>query len=1168
MKKIIYILILSVMALPAMAGYYQMVDHLPNIGGVDDAAVSFYRDASVSKDGIAVIGGTMPGGATNMASHYTLDNSWTGLSLLPFSLIGAAATSVGDTVYCHGGWDSDGMRISNRLMKFARYIYDWDTLAGYSLTPRMNHGLVRMYGQYLYAVGGSLGASADSTVERLDIYGGPPIYVKAMPQGRRNAVVAGATGGDGNSHIYVIGGLSHTGALLNSVIEYDSSGYPGTWTVKTSMPGPARWQAAGAVVNNKIFVMGGIVDLSGTVTRRVDIYDPQANVWTLGDSLPEPLCRAGAAGYGNVIYIMGGFNANTSQQSDSVWAYHPFAPNPPPLANPPQDALVNNQIQDFYWHPVAGIGYMIQVTDDSTFSTISVVNSYAADTSTMGLSPYLTPEGKFYWRVKVYVPSDSSNWSPVRRLTLDMTPPDAPIPSTPADASILNTTSVNFSWFAVDGAVAYNLQVDNIDGSFTSPIINDSTISTAGVNIDLSAYGDYFYYWRVRARDAAGNWSGYYSIPTFTIDQTSPWVNYNEPYDGEISVAVGRVIVIGFSEPINYSTAGNFAFTCSPDPMGWFESWNITGDTVTLTHNDFAAGQSVSFTVTDAKDLAGNNQVSSYAWNFSTEDYDYTPPSITSVKCSTDPLYAGSPYSPFTVFANDDKKMGSVTVYWGTAGYNGYNFSRALNETSPGEYQTSINGNEIGMEGVQYQVEAMDSAGNVSYYPNMGDYYIHSVYMNGQVPATPFTYDKWQMISIPAYAIGSNIFGQISNLLGPYDNTKWRLFNWSGSGYHEITTATTISELGRAYWLNRRVGPSNITFPGAISSYGDFNQSKPCSLDLYTGWNDLGTPFMFDINWDNVYLEGFSLPTYSGSIAGPYYYDGIRWLLPTEVTANMSFASFQGFSFKNDLGSPTYLEIYPTSAKKKDGKTAVVKSPDGWQALVVVENQGGSDHNYFGLSADASIERDQYDYPEPPSGLTGTSGYFRLADDQFCTDIRPEIGEGQVWNFAVECNGQTKLAVNLPAEFPAGMECFLADLTRQVSVNIAGEKVYSFIPESSEQTREFRIIVGSGEYAKQVLGKTFSVPTATVLGQNLPNPFSGRTSISYQLAAEGRVKMSVYNVAGQLVRTLLDEHQMTGRYSVAWDGRDQAGRQVSAGLYFYQLQAPNRTETRRMALVR
>ena len=836
---------------------------------------------------------------------------------------------------------------------------------------------------------------------------------------------------------------------------------------------------------------------------------------------------------------------------------------PAPLPVFPTNGAVMNTFPKFTWRSVAVADtYMMEYGYAVPAYQKIGASFFQADTS------YQMPseaDSVYYWRVKAFTSSllDSSDWSPYVTFTIDRTPPAPPTLTAPANGTITNNKDVTFAWNPVAGAALYHIQVST-DIGFVATIKDDSTGSN---NYFASGLPDAIIYWRVRARDVAGNWSSFFD-GMFTVDTQGPEITNIEPDNGETAVLIGREIMIAFSEPI--SNGYTFSYSCNPDPGSWWENWSTTRDTVWLSHNYFDPGTGYTFQLLNAYDNAGNNLVSgaiSNPWYFTTEDYDYTPPVIDIPNTNYSTLTAGSGIT-FQVNINDDVKMGMAWVYWGTAGDNGYNFSQLLNANGS-SYETSIAGDKISLAGVQYQVEAVDSAGNYSYYPAGGDYYIHSVFFTSPIN-TNIIYDKWQMLSIPTDARNTNIFGQVSNTLGPYDNTKWRLYEWAGGAYHEISTISggNINDLGRAYWLRHRTGFNNISFPGQAHSYGDFNQSKPCSLDLYTGWNDIGTPFLFDINWSNVYLEGFSLPTYSDSIAGPYYYDGVRWLLPNEVISNMSFASYQGFSFRNDYTAPRKLEIYPTSAKKKDGKSATVKSPNGWQALVVVENQAGSDHNYFGLSSDASIERDQYDYPEPPSGLTGASGYFRLADDQFCTDIRPELGDGQTWNFAVECNGSTKLAINLPVDFPAGTECYLADLTRQISVNIGNDDNYSFIPETGEQTREFRIIVGSNDYAKQVLGRTFSVPVATVLGQNLPNPFSGRTSISYELAAEGKVRIAVYNVAGQLVRNLLDEHQMTGRYSVIWDGKDQAGRKVSAGLYFYQLQAPNRTVTRRMALVR
>jgi hypothetical protein len=92
---------------------------------------------------------------------------------------------------------------------------------------------------------------------------------------------------------------------------------------------------------------------------------------------------------------------------------------------------------------------------------------------------------------------------------------------------------------------------------------------------------------------------------------------------------------------------------------------------------------------------------------------------------------------------------------------------------------------------------------------------------------------------------------------------------------------------------------------------------------------------------------------------------------------------------------------------------------------------------------------------------------------------------------------------------------------------------------------------------------------ANSLGQNYPNPFNPTTTIEYSIAKPGHVTLRVYNVAGQLVRTLVDEVQAPDRVRpVTWDGRNSAGQSVSSGVYFYKLTTAGFTKTRKMVLLK
>ena len=80
-------------------------------------------------------------------------------------------------------------------------------------------------------------------------------------------------------------------------------------------------------------------------------------------------------------------------------------------------------------------------------------------------------------------------------------------------------------------------------------------------------------------------------------------------------------------------------------------------------------------------------------------------------------------------------------------------------------------------------------------------------------------------------------------------------------------------------------------------------------------------------------------------------------------------------------------------------------------------------------------------------------------------------------------------------------------------------------------------------------------PPPTFESHNYPNPFNPTTTIKYALPTAMDVELTVYNAVGQAVRTLVAEHQSTGHYKVEWDATDDSGHSVSAGIYFYRLQA-------------
>ena len=102
--------------------------------------------------------------------------------------------------------------------------------------------------------------------------------------------------------------------------------------------------------------------------------------------------------------------------------------------------------------------------------------------------------------------------------------------------------------------------------------------------------------------------------------------------------------------------------------------------------------------------------------------------------------------------------------------------------------------------------------------------------------------------------------------------------------------------------------------------------------------------------------------------------------------------------------------------------------------------------------------------------------------------------------------------------------------------------------------------------AKMVAVK--QAPSGYRLQQNSPNPFNPSTTITYQLPASGDVTLAIYNLTGQKVRTLIDQHAESGHHTAVWDGQDETGHRVSSGVYVYRLRAGDYVETRRMTLLK
>jgi hypothetical protein len=217
---------------------------------------------------------------------------------------------------------------------------------------------------------------------------------------------------------------------------------------------------------------------------------------------------------------------------------------------------------------------------------------------------------------------------------------------------------------------------------------------------------------------------------------------------------------------------------------------------------------------------------------------------------------------------------------------------------------------------------------------------------------------------------------------------------------------------------------------------------------------------------------------------------------------------------------------------------------------------------------------------EPLGGVAIALKFAEPGTDVICTkadfsngiaDYIADDEQNGVKFTQIDNENKTILAVVIPFQAKAipGGEGILLNLEfkGQGTVKLEETTIYhqKGISLVNTQARELEYEFNPVELA----GKQEQVlPTEFTLSQNYPNPFNPTTTISYALPADAFVKLTVYNILGQKVKTLVDEHQTAGYRQVIWDGKSDRGQEVSSGIYFYQIQAGSFTKTAKMSLLK
>ena len=181
-------------------------------------------------------------------------------------------------------------------------------------------------------------------------------------------------------------------------------------------------------------------------------------------------------------------------------------------------------------------------------------------------------------------------------------------------------------------------------------------------------------------------------------------------------------------------------------------------------------------------------------------------------------------------------------------------------------------------------------------------------------------------------------------------------------------------------------------------------------------------------------------------------------------------------------------------------------------------------------------------------------------------------GSDYAWSAVTDAAGLFSLTIS--------SEGGVSGYYRARAINADGEVVgrWSSIPLNEGRRQVLELTLGGGARVVRVASLATAEPAAAAkpafaaeavpegggLSPNSPNPFNSATLITYRLSGSGPVKLVIYNVLGQPVRTLVDESRAAGAYQVRWDARDDGGLLLSTGVYIVRLTYPGGVQTQRL----
>ena len=363
---------------------------------------------------------------------------------------------------------------------------------------------------------------------------------------------------------------------------------------------------------------------------------------------------------------------------------------------------------------------------------------------------------------------------------------------------------------------------------------------------------------------------------------------------------------------------------------------------------------------------------------------------------------------------------------------------------------------------------------------------------------------------------------------------------------------------GQAYWF-KHIYENPVPFS---SDSGMAIPLEPYTIDLKTGWNMVGSPFAYPVEVSADPNEVSALYFFGDSTNR----DG--WSLQ-----EYRMDPWAGYAVYTELDSAT-IELLPFPIENQENSTNRIAA-EGWTIALSAESERYIDKSMvIGRHRNAKDVKDGMDIPLLPSVSKGLSVALSLDNDtrfDHSSDIRSTDEQNGVWSLSVYSSSDPG-----PVEFSAVANGLIPPEISVAVLDIQTRKIYQdvlvnpfTIDDRLKLGYELKFVAGDPAYVESMLLEILSqIPSEFALGQNYPNPFNPITRLDYLLPIRSDVSISVYNMLGQEIITLLRQEQPYGKYSVSWNGLDKYGKQVASGVYFTELKSRNIRRVTKMLLLK